>query len=192
MSGAEDGFFAFPEWEAALESLGLEQGMIAVDLCGGDGRLTVVLAKLLGGRLHVFDVDPEVLSRTRAETVRAGAAVRGWIWDDIADLPRVLPEAVDFVLMTNTLHGVSDKSGLSSAVWAALKPGGKFAIVDWRRMPHVDLTAYRNAPGPENRLRLAPEEVRAAIGPAGFEFDKQIELPPYHFGVAFHKITMSG
>jgi SAM-dependent methyltransferase len=179
----------FPEWEEMLVLLGLESGMTAVDLCGGDERVATALAKLLDGRVHIFDIDPEVLNRIRAETDRTGAAVRGWIWDDVLNLPRVLPEAVDFVLMMNTLHGVSDKRGLSEAVWSALKPDGKFAIVDWRRIPHEELVAYQRMPGPENRIRLSPDDVNSAIGSAGFELNKRIKFLPYHFGVLFHKIV---
>jgi ubiquinone/menaquinone biosynthesis C-methylase UbiE len=109
MTQPENWLALWPHPEQVLRSLGIQPGMAVVEFCCNDGYFTAPLAKLVGGNLYVFDIDPEVLGRARAEATRAGASVRGWIWDDTEDLARVLPEAVDFVLMANALNGVSDK-----------------------------------------------------------------------------------
>ncbi|HHB12481.1 MAG TPA: hypothetical protein ENK62_04715 [Chromatiales bacterium] len=42
--------------------------------------------------------------------------------------------------MANTFHGVPDKTGLARAVHTALKPLGRFAIVNWYRRPRENTT----------------------------------------------------
>lgn len=178
---------SWPDYLDVFRSLGIEPEMTVVDLCGGDGGLATTLARLVEGKLHVFDIDPVVLKRTRAETTRHNVSVRGLIWDDIENLPHVLPELADYVLMANTLHSLSDKTGIAKSVHAALKPNGKFGIIDWRKMPYDELVRYNQPPGPANRRRLSPDDIRAAIEPAGFALDASVKLPPQHMGVVFNK-----
>lgn len=178
-----------PDPDHLFRALGIEPAMMVVDVCSGDSRFIAALAGFVGGKLYVFDIDAEVVKRTRAETERLGVAVRGWIWDDTEELPRVLPEPVDFTLMTNVLHGVSDLKAIANAVHSALKPGGTFGIVDWRKLSYDELDVRQRSSGPENRIRVSPDDLRLAVEPSGFAFDKNIDLPPYHFGVTFHKYS---
>lgn len=183
---------SWPDHIDVLRSLGIEPEMTVVDLCGGNGDLAAALARLVEGKVHVFDIDPDVLKRTRAETRRHNVSVRGLIWDDIENLPRVLPEAVDYVLMANTFHSISDKTSIARTVNSALKPDGKFGIIDWRKIPYDELVKYSQRPGPANRKRLSPDDIRAMIEPAGFALDASVDLPPQHLGVVFNKTTMGG
>jgi len=41
--------------------------------------------------------------------------------------------------------------------------------------------------GPATKLRMAPEQVRSAVEPAGFHLDRVVELPPYHYGAVFRR-----
>ena len=34
-------------------------------------------------------------------------------------------------------------------------------------------------------MRMAPDQVRAAVEPAGFRLSRVVELPPYHYGAIF-------
>lgn len=183
---------SWPDHIDVLRSLGIEPEMTVVDLCCGNGGLATALARLVEGKLHVFDIDPEVLKRTRAETTRHNVSVRGLIWDDIENLPHVLPEPADYVLLANTFHSLSDKTGIAKSVYAALKPDGKFGIIDWRKIPYDELAGYNQRPGPANRTRLSPDDIRAATEPAGFAFNTSVELPPQHLGVVFNKTALGG
>ena len=89
--------------------------------------------------------------------------------------------------VVNTFHGVPDQSGLARGAAAVLKPGGAFAIVNWHPLPR-EKTVVLGAPrGPKTELRMAPEQVRAVVEPAGFEWQRPVELPPYHYGAIFRK-----
>ncbi len=178
----------WPDPEGALRALGIEPQMTVVDLCCGDGHFTAPLARLVGGRVYGVDLDPAMLDKARAAVGRAGVAVRQWIRADAMDLAGLIPEKADFVLIANTFHGVPDQTGLSSGVAAVLKPGGAFAIVNWHPLPR-EKTVVLGAPrGPKTEMRMAPEAVRAVVEPAGFEWQRLVELPPYHYGAVFHRI----
>jgi predicted methyltransferase len=94
---------------------------------------------------------------------------------------------VEFVLLANTFHGVPEQTALARAVAAALKPGGRFAVVNWHKRPREETTVLGEARGPRTELRMSPEETRAAVEPAGFELKNLIELPPYHYGAVFRR-----
>ena len=178
----------WPDPEGALRALGIEPHMTVIDLCCGDGHFTAPLARLVGGRVYGVDLDPAMLDKARAAVGRAGAGVRKWIRADAMDLARLIPEKADFVLIANTFHGVPDQTGLSRGAAAVLKPGGAFAIVNWHPLPR-EKTVVLGAPrGPKTELRMAPEQVRAVVEPAGFEWQRLVELPPYHYGAVFHRI----
>ena len=175
----------WPDPEATLRALGVTTDMTALDLCCGDGWFTAPLARLTGGRCYGLDLDPEMLAKARDEAARAGSQVAGWIEADARDLPALLPEKVDFVLIANTFHGVPDRSALASAAASVLKPGGLFAIVNWHARPREETVVLGEPRGPKTDMRMTPEQTRAVVEPAGFELEKLVELPPFHYGAVF-------
>ena len=175
----------WPDPEGTLRALGVAPDMAVLDLCCGDGWFTAPLARLTGGRCYGLDLDPAMLARARDEVARAGASVAGWVEGDARDLPTLLPEKVDFVLIANTFHGVPDQTAMAKAAAAILKPGGRFAIVNWHARPREETPVLGEPRGPRTDLRMTPEQTRAAVEPAGFRLDEVVELPPYHYGAVF-------
>jgi SAM-dependent methyltransferase len=177
----------WPDPEGVLRALGIEPHMIVVDLCCGDGYFTAPLALLVGGRVYGVDLDPAMLEKARAEVARTGATVRQWVRADAMDLGRLIPEKADFVLIANTFHGVPAQTELARGVAAVLAPGGAFAVVNWHPLPCEKTVVLGEPRGPKTEMRMAPEQVRAVVEPAGFEWQRLVELPPYHYGVLFRK-----
>ena len=95
---------------------------------------------------------------------------------------------MDWVLIANTFHGVPDKRRLGCAVAAILKPGGHFAVINWHRRPREETTVLGQPRGPKTEMRMAPEEVTAAVGPAGLRPIHVIDLPPYHYAAIFERL----
>ena len=174
----------WPAPRQVLARLGVGEGMEAVDLCCGDGRFAAALAPVCR-RVVAIDIDPGLLALGRAKA--AGAASCEFVAGDARDVAALVGRPVDFVLMANAFHGVPDKTGLARSVARILKPGGRFAIVNWHRRPREETTVAGAPRGPGTAMRMTPGDVEAAVAPSGLAFAHLVELPPYHYGVVFRR-----
>lgn len=173
----------WPDPQGMLRSLGIEPHMTVLDLCCGDGYFTAPLARLVDGKVHALDLDPKMIERAKAEVARHGASVRQWINADALDVARHIPDPVDFVLMANTFHGVPDQARLAAEVRKVLRPGSWFAIVNWHPLPRERTTVLGQPRGPKTGMRMSPDDVASAVGPAGFHASRTVDLPPYHYAI---------
>jgi SAM-dependent methyltransferase len=191
------GFFAataMPDsdwWEAlwpqptqVLTALGIRSEMEAVDLCCGDGLFTAPLA-LLSRHVVGIDIDKGMLAVAQAKIKAIGAINCELIEGDAYAIAELVNRPVDYVLIANTFHGVPDKLRLGSRVAEALKPGGRFAVINWHRRPREETIVLGQPRGPRTEMRMEPSDVAEAVGPAGLTLTDMIELPPYHYGAIF-------
>lgn len=176
---------------AVLERVGFETGMIAVDLCCGDGHFTAPMSALLQGRVYAVDLDPNMLARARSAVEAAGAPDCTWIEGDARDMARLVPEPVDIVFIANTFHGVPDQTALARSAVEILKPGGAFVVVNWHAIAREDTPVLGQPRGPRTELRMSPEDVRQVVERAGLSLSHVVELPPYHYGAVFRKPSHS-
>lgn len=117
---------ATPQVEALLRRLGPGRGRRALDLGCGEGRHTVLLAKL-GYRVTAMDLEPKALARARAACRAAGvkAAFRR------GDALRLDPGgAWDVVLDYGVFHHIvtRDWGRYRRSVGGALQPGGHLLL----------------------------------------------------------------
>jgi ubiquinone/menaquinone biosynthesis C-methylase UbiE len=176
----------WPDPAKVLAEMGVERGMVAVDLCCGDGLFTVPLASI-AKRVYAIDIDPAMLDRARARVAAAGVANCELVVADATTVDAVVPEPVDYVFLANTFHGVPDQLGLARAVAVMLKPKGQFGIVNWHRRPREETVVLEKPRGPKTEMRMEPNDVAAIIKPAGLFLNRMVGLPPYHYGVVFKK-----
>jgi len=127
----------WPDPAKVLAEMGVEPGIIVVDLCCGDGLFTVPLARI-AQQVYAIDLDPVMLHRTRICLAAVGAANCEFLVADAMTVDQVVPEPVDYVFLANTFHGVPDQLGLARAVAALLKPNGQFGVVSWHRRPREE------------------------------------------------------
>jgi SAM-dependent methyltransferase len=106
---------------------------------------------------------------------------------DAYGLVEYVPWPVDFVFMANSFHGVPDRERLARVVGEALKPGGRFAVVNWHRLPREKTTVLGQPRGPKTELRLSPEQTVKAVEAGGLEAKEIVDIPPYHYGAVFEK-----
>ena len=107
---------------------------------------------------------------------------------DAYEVAALAREPADMVIIANTFHGVPDKTRLCQAVASALKPGGRFALLNWHRRPREETTVLGQPRGPKTEMRMEPEDVVAVAEPAGFTHERTIELPPYHYAAILTKL----
>jgi ubiquinone/menaquinone biosynthesis C-methylase UbiE len=174
----------WPDPAKVLAEMGVEPGMVVVDLCCGDGLFTVPLVRI-AKRVYAIDIDPAILDRARARVAETGAANCEFLVANAMAVDTVVPEPVDYVFLANTFHGVLDQRGLARVVVARLKPRGQFGIINWHRRPRKETVVLGQPRGPTTEMRIEAGEVTAILKPAGLLLNRTVELPPYHYGVVF-------
>jgi len=120
--------------EAVVAVLRIAPGTIAADLGPGYGHFTVRMARAVepGGVVYALDASSATL-----DELRAAAGARG-----ITNLRMVrvardqleIPEPVDLLFVSATYHHIHDRIGYFSAARAFLRPGGRLAILEARRV----------------------------------------------------------
>ena len=177
----------WPNPSQVLRDAGIIEGMDTVDLCCGDGYFTAPMCELTNpGSVYALDLERTLLAQ--AETACGTYANFRAIAGDAYNLPQLIESPVDFVFMANTFHGVPDKKVLSKAVCESLKPGGRFAIINWYRLPREVTTVLEQPRGPDTKLRMEPEEVQAHVELAGFKLEKIVDVGPYHYAIIFTRV----
>lgn len=102
------------------------------DLGSGGGAFTLALAELLGptGRIVSVDRDPDVLPIQARELRRRFPGVSLDL--RVADFSRPLElEALDGIVMANSLHFVREKTPVLDLVRGYLREGGRLVLVEY-------------------------------------------------------------
>jgi len=176
----------WPNPAQILTLVGLTPGMDAVDLCSGDGWFTLQMAKI-ARHVMAVDIDAKMLVLTSSRLARDRVANCDYQLGDAYGLAEYVPWPVDFVFMGNSFHGVPDRERLVRVVGDALKPGGRFAIINWHQLPQEKTTVLGRPRGPKSELRLSPEQTVKAVEAGGLSARGVVDIPPYHYGAIFEK-----
>jgi SAM-dependent methyltransferase len=176
----------WPNPAGVLAAVGLRPGMDVIDLCSGDGWFTLQIAKI-ARRVVAIDIAPGLLAAARHRLAEAGAENCNFIAGDAYELADLAPWPADFVFLANAFHGVPDRPRLAQAVHRALKPGGRFAIVNWHKRPREQTMILGEPRGPKTELRISSEETIKAVKAGGLTPVEIVEVPPYHYGAVFER-----
>jgi SAM-dependent methyltransferase len=136
----------------------------------GYGTFTAPIAKMVRGTVYTFDVEPEMVDRTRERTkgLRVVCAKR-----DVTESG--FGVQADAVLLFNILHCEQPTSLLHHAA-NALRVGGEVLVIHWR---------YGETPrGPNLDIRPRPDQIIRWAATAGLmPACDVIDLPPWHYGL---------
>ena len=158
---------------ACLEFAGIHRGMTIAELFPGAGYFTRIFSRVVGPRGHVYEFAGKPRKPGEAVPVKAIAAdphyyhnITVAIWP-VGKLP--VPKPVDLVWTSQNYHDLHNVPGLDvadfdRAVYAALKPGGIFLVLD-----HV-APAGSGFSDTDTLHRIDPEAAKKEIMSAGFEF----------------------
>ncbi|MGE0812399.1 MAG: class I SAM-dependent methyltransferase [Vicinamibacterales bacterium] len=155
--------------DKVIAALGLTPGQTVADIGAGTGYFSVRLARS-AARPTVFAVDLEpkmvehLTARAKAEGLANMRAVQA-----SASSPN-LPAPVDVVLVVDTYHHIPDRPAYFAALKARLAPGGRVAIVDFRK--------DAGGEGPPAEFRFTPDQIGGEMAQAGFVLDRQHEFLP--------------
>lgn len=155
---------------------GIEPGDVVVDLMPGSGYFTRIFADVVGKKGHVYAYLPtefDAFMKKKGKPIPTGA-VPGYpnatyIHASVAKV--AVPRPADLIWTSQNYHdlhnaaaGPVDIAAFNKAVYAALKPGGVFIVLDHAAAPGSGLTAT------ETLHRIDPATVKQEVTAAGFQF----------------------
>jgi predicted methyltransferase len=119
-----------------IRALGITAGMTIADIGAGSGYHTTRLSPVVGptGRIFAEDVKSEYLDDLR-ETVAGLGNVT--VIEGLPDDPKLPPRSTDIAILVHMYHEISSPYALMARLSAAIKPGGKVAVVDLDRATHL-------------------------------------------------------
>ena len=164
-----------PAWKVpeVIAFIGVKPGDKVADVVGG--RLTGSLARAVGPSGKVYAVEtaevvklhPEVLVMMKALAVTTPNVV---VSADPVAMP--LPRGLDIVFIRQNYHDLYDKFmgpadvvAFNRAVYAALKPGGAYVVLDHAALAGSGISAT------DTLHRIDPARVKADVLAAGFTWD---------------------
>jgi predicted methyltransferase len=182
-SGAEQWAHVFDDpkrdqWQKpheVIQALALKPDAVVADIGSGTGYFAVRFANMVPkGRVYGVDIEPDMVKylaeRAKREKRDNVVSIAG-----VPDDPR-LPEKADLILMVDVFHHIEDRDRYFRKLRAALKPGGRIAIIDFRL----------EAPdGPPKAARIAPQRVIGELKSAGYRLAARHEFLPNQYFLVF-------
>jgi SAM-dependent methyltransferase len=158
-----------------VELLGLEPGDRVADLGCGSGYFARRMARAVGesGRVLCVDIQAQMLEIAARLAEQEGLDTIEMVHSEPDD-PKIPPGSVDLILLVDVYHELADPEPMLAKMRAALAPGGRVALVEYR---------LEDDSGAHIKLehRMSVEQVRREWEPAGFALLELIEeLPTQH------------
>jgi ubiquinone/menaquinone biosynthesis C-methylase UbiE len=188
-----------PDWDwwgklwptpgATLRELGVESGDSLAEVGCGSGYFALPAARITDpAPVYALDLDESLLDELAhvAEQQRVENVVP--LHGDARSLTDHLPERVDVLVVANTFHGVEECDALVEQAFDAVRPGGRFVVVNWHARGREETTIAGDPRGPPTALRMTPDETAADVQDAAdFSLEERIDLPPYHYALVFER-----
>jgi predicted methyltransferase len=167
---------------ALLAFTGLADGARVVDLMPGNGYFTRLFSKAVGAGGKVFALQPLEMDKAAPDGLRnlhSLAALPAYGNVTVLTTPvsaLAVPDKVDMVWTSMNYHdlhvpfmGMPDIASLNRAIFAMLKPGGLYVVMDHAAAPGTGFSQS------DALHRIDPATVREEIVAAGFEFVEQTD-----------------
>ena len=156
-----------------LSAMDLGDDLILLDAACGAGRYAVEIARQVRSvkKIYAFDLWDEGIARLK---LKAGSLGFENIEAAVCDVSKAIPlddAGVDVCLMATVLHDLiadGTHQGALEEIVRVLKPGGRLAVVEFKKMP--------GPPGPPEKVRLSPQDLEAVMTPLGFHPLETVEL----------------
>ena len=165
-----------------LAFAGVKKGQKIADYIPGSGYFTRVFARTAGPKGHVYAVFPEFMAqfdKRDLDAIKALVADPSYANVTLATTPNDslsgLP-ALDLVWTSNNYHdlqfGLNHDQilALDKSIYAALKPGGVFLVIDHVAAPGSGWTVARTL------HRIEPEAIKADMAEAGFKLEAESDV----------------
>lgn len=154
--------------ERIFEAIGVAEGLTVCEIGAGDGELSIAAARLAGPAGRVFTSE---LGESRVRSLEAKVASAGLERITVVSgdpLKTNFPDArCDALFMRDVYHHFEEPVTMDRSIAAALKPGGRVAVVDF-------VPPGAEAPRPADRDTdgmhgVTPESVQREMKEAGLD-----------------------
>ncbi len=156
-----------------VKNLDIKPGITIADVGAGSGYYTVRMSKILkGGKIYAVDVQPEMIEylnkRIKKDKLTNVVTVLGE--EQKLNLP---DSSVDLMVLVDVYHEFSFPYEMGRSMMAALKPGGKLYMIEFRA-EDKDLAI-------KGLHKMTEEQVIKELAVVGFVFERNISnLPIQH------------
>jgi predicted methyltransferase len=169
-----------PAWKVpeVVEFIGLKKGDKVADIVAG--RLTASLAQAVGpsGKVYAVETAEVVKAHPEAFTRMQGLASQSPnIIVSAEPVASALPSGLDAVFIRQNYHDLYDKfmgpadvPAFNKAVFAALKPGGVYVVLDHAAIAGSGIGAT------DTLHRIDPARVKTDVLAAGFKLDAESSI----------------
>ena len=162
----------FAARDAVVAALGIKTGDAVADVGAGTGTYLHPLAGAVGpaGRVYAVDLAPAFVARLRD---RAAADSLNQVTPVLCSEAAVMlpAESCDLVFTCDTYHHFEFPARTLASVHAALRPGGRLAVLDFEREEGVSSDWVLG------HVRAGKATVRAEVEAAGFAFIDEPAVP---------------
>ena len=148
-----------------VELLELEPGTTVADVGAGFGAWTMQLSIWIGpaGRVYATDVGEAQLAALR-QTVQRDRLTNVIVLEGALSATNLPALCCDAILIRDVYHHLTQPEAIVSSLAAALKPGGRLAVVDFPPRPNSDVP--EGVPANRNGHGVPPSVVEGEGGAA--------------------------
>ncbi|MBV1859085.1 MAG: methyltransferase domain-containing protein [Nannocystaceae bacterium] len=167
---------------AVLEALQIEPGSTAADVGVGSGLYTLAFADAVGQTGTVFAVDVQDYFLKHVQDRAKEAGVDNITFVKAEQRSANLDEStVDIIFMCDVFHHVEYPRTYLASLYAALKPGGRLAVIDFIA------EEGKSKKWVLEHVRASPAEFRAEFEATGFVFERAPDLLEENFFHLYRK-----
>jgi predicted methyltransferase len=158
--------------DAMLKFYGVKSGEKVADLMASRGYYTAILSQAVGPKGVVYSANPTVREETRERFKAPQYANVKIVEGPMASVGLPQDGSLDFVLLNLDYHEIAkdDRIAMNKRVFAALKPGGSYGVVDHAAAPGAGDSVAKTL------HRIEPALVVSEVTAAGFKLGKESDL----------------
>jgi len=157
-----------------LKQARITAGMRVLEPGCGTGRLTSILADLVGPNGYILAID---MSAKMIESARCRIGLRDNVSLKCATIETCAldPESYDAVICHNTFPHFDDKLGVSAHLAAGLKRGGRFIVFHFMNSERINDLHRKTHASVLDDLIPAEAEMRQILGSVGLRIESLLD-----------------
>ncbi len=152
--------------EEIVASIGLEPGQAIADIGAGTGLYEPLFAAAVGteGTVYAVDIVPRFIEHIATKAAEQNLTqIETVLGDDRST--GLAAGSVDVVFVCDTYHHFEDHEAMLASIHQALRPGGRFVVVDYERIePRIE------------HIRADKAQFTAEIEANGFRLTEEVEI----------------